>query len=111
MEINASLRRIHLHSPQPGVLANFYQKTYGLHSQKFGPNWICRAAGREFGVSEGQAGQLKYALFGFKNARDWEAFLRRTESVTRADLTDISELPEGSVGFTDPEGNRTVFCP
>ena len=110
MEINASLRRIHLHSPQPGVLANFYQKTYGLHSQKFGPNWICRAAGREFGVSEGQAGQLKYALFGFKKASDWKAFLKRTESLTRADLSDIPQLPEGSVGFTDPEGNMTVFC-
>lgn len=111
MEINAALRRVHLYSPRPQALAAFYESVYGMPARLVGDSVICRTSGREIGVSAGESCQLKYALFEFTADSDWLAFLRRTQSLPHLDLVAMPELPPGCVGFADPDGNCTVFCP
>lgn len=111
MEIDAALRRIHLCSPEPGRLAGFYEATYGMASQASDDGFICRGAGRELGVSGGEANRLKYALYAFATESGWQAFLDRTRSLPRLDVSALGALPAASVGFADPDGNRVVFCP
>lgn len=111
MEINAVLARIHLCSPAPQVLADFYARTYGMSAQPSTDGFICRTEGRELGVSPGQVNQLKYALFTIANHCDWRAFVERTRSLSRIDAATLGELPAACIAFADPEGNPIVFCP
>lgn len=111
MEIQAVLRRIHLYSPQPQAMADFYAQAYAMSITPLNDSLICRNADRELGLSRGVAHQLKYALFALTSESAWQAFLSRTQRSQHEDLSALAELPEGSVGFKDPDGNLIVFCP
>jgi catechol-2,3-dioxygenase len=107
--INATLRRVHLQSPQPKALAEFYGRAYGLRVSEHGAAYLCRADGREVGVSGGAAGRLRYALFAFAQAGDWKAFQNHTSKLSRVDAVGFPELPAGALCFPDPEGNHIAF--
>ena len=108
--INARLKRVHLQSPQPQQLAEFYGRAYALDvSQRHG-TYLCQRDGRQVAVSIGTAGQVHNVLFAFSSPADWQAFQQRTSKLPHADAARFSELPAGSLCFEDPEGHVVAFC-
>jgi catechol 2,3-dioxygenase len=104
------LKRLHLQSPQPSAMAHFYQQTFGMTCLEVDGTWRCSNKGREVLISEGQAGQLHYALFEFENAADWTLFTQQIRHMQQVNLKAFSELPQQAVGFRDPDGNCMVFA-
>ena len=110
MEIQASLQCIHLRSPQPQVLAEFYCNTYGMTLAQSGDDWVCSAPGRTVAISTGAANQLGYAQFGLHSAETWAAFTGRTLNLpSEAVPARLSSGP--ALAFKDPDGNLMVFTP
>jgi catechol 2,3-dioxygenase len=108
--INARLKRVHLQSPQPKAMAEFYAKAYALSVNEENGVYICRNNGRQALVSQGAANQVHYALFGFHTQLDWQAFQQSTRKLPRADVSRFKELPVGTICFEDPEGHNIAFC-
>ena len=103
------LKRLHLQSPQASALAHFYARAFGMTCHEVNGTWFCTHEGREVLVSEGQAGQLHYALFVIESLPEWETFTRLTHDLPKANLAAYPELPQASIGFTDPDKNCVVF--
>lgn len=110
MTIEASLRRLHLSSPAPEKLAAFYSANYGLTARETEAAWLCTAPGRALAVSHGPANQLRHALFAFGSDTAWQRFRERTASLPQVPLDAEPLLPQGAVGFRDPDGNLIVFA-
>lgn len=109
MTINAYLQRLHLLSPQPAAMADFYSTTYGLETNQ-DDSFLCKAPGREVAISTGQINQIRYALFTLDSLASWQQFLERTHHLTKIDTSAMTDLPEDSVGFRDPDGHLMVFA-
>jgi catechol 2,3-dioxygenase-like lactoylglutathione lyase family enzyme len=103
------LKRLHLQSPQASALAHFYARAFGMTCHEVNGTWFCTQEGREVLVSEGQAGQLHYALFVIESLPEWETFRRLTHDLPKANLAAYPELPEACIGFMDPDQNCVVF--
>lgn len=108
MELQADLQRIHLSTPQPLKLANFYSTTYDMAVESVGDGYLCRAPGRQVALSAGPANQLRYAHFAFHTSAAWDAFTARARDMTQA------SLPSGfkaacAISLRDPDGNQMVF--
>lgn len=111
MEIQASLQCIHLSSPQPRELAQFYCSTYGMALAQTGEDFVCSAPGRTVAVSSGPANQLKYAQFGLHSPEAWAAFAARTQGLPREALPARLAAHAQALAFKDPDGNLMVFTP
>lgn len=111
MPIQASLRWLHLQSPQPDVMASFYSQAYGMRMVKINEAFVCSGAGRTIHISAGLAKQLRYALYGFNEMRHWQAFVKRAAAVLMPDRVGLAGLPEGALSCEDPDGNLMVFTP
>jgi catechol 2,3-dioxygenase len=111
MEIQASLQCIHLSSPQPLVLAEFYSRTYGMNLAQAGDDWVCHGPERSVAVSSGPANQLKYAQFGLHSPAAWTAFASRTQGLPHEALPARLAARAQALAFRDPDGNRMVFTP
>lgn len=111
MEIQASLQCIHLCSPQPQALAEFYGRTYGMALTQNGPDFVCHGPGRSVAVSQGPANQLRYAHFGLHSADAWAAFAARTQGVPSETVPERLAAQGPALAFRDPDGNLTVFTP
>ena len=109
MRPQSHLKRLHLQSPHASMLANFYARAFGMTCHEVNGTWFCRHEGREVLVSEGQAGQLHYALFAIQNSAQWDEFTRATQDLPKANLAAYAELPHTAIGFMDPDQNRMVF--
>lgn len=105
------LKRLHLQSPQARALAQFYSKAFGMSCHEAHGTWFCRNEDREVLVSEGQAGQLHYALFAIEGSEEWAAFKLKTRALPKAHLKAYAELPDTAMGFIDPDQNCVVFVP
>ena len=108
--INARLKRVHLQTPQPQQMAEFYSRAYALTVTCHGGTYLCQAEGRQVAFSAGTAGQAHNVLFAFSSSSDWQAFQQRTSKLNRADAARFPELPTGSFCFADPEGHTIAFC-
>ena len=108
--INARVRRVHLQSPQPRAMADFYAKAYALSVGERDGVYLCQGDGRQVAVSAGAANQVHYVLLGFSEAEAWRAFQTRTASLQRVDVSRFRELPAGVICFADPEGHSIAFC-
>lgn len=111
MEIQASLQCIHLSTPQPLALAQFYSQTFGMALTQKGDDWVCTAPGRRVAFSNGAANQLKYAQFGLHDAVAWAAFVERTQALPREALPTQLAAQAQALAFKDPDGNLMVFTP
>ena len=109
MEIQASLQCIHLLSPQPQVLAQFYSRTYGMTLTPSGDDFVCNGPGRAVAVSHGPANQLKYAQFGLANTAAWAAFVARTQGQPTETVPARLATHPQALAFRDPDGNLMVF--
>lgn len=111
MEIQASLQCIHLLSPQPQALAQFYCRCFGMALTQSGENYVCTGPGRSVAVSPGPANQLGYAQFSLHGVDAWAAFAARTQGrATEALPTQLAQRTEGRA-FRDPDGNLLLFTP
>lgn len=120
--LNARLKRVHLQSPQPRQLAEFYARAYALEISERGGTYLCQNPGqcrdqgsgqtgeRQVAVSAGAANQIHYALLAFATPLDWQAFQQSTRLLPRADISRFPELPADALCFRDPEGNTLAFC-
>jgi catechol 2,3-dioxygenase-like lactoylglutathione lyase family enzyme len=109
MEIQASLQCIHLTSPQPQALADFYTRCYGMHLIVDGPDLVCQGPGRTVAVSHGAANQLLYAQFGLNGTEAWAAFAARTSGLAQEPLPQCLAAQSAALAFRDPDGNLMVF--
>ncbi len=111
MDIQASLQCIHLSTPQPAALAQFYGQTYGMVLTQVGDDWVCTAPGRTMAFSHGPANQLKYAQFGLHGAAAWAAFVERTQGLPHEALPTRLAAQSQALAFKDPDGNLMLFTP
>jgi catechol 2,3-dioxygenase len=109
MEIQASLQCIHLFSPQPQALAEFYSRSYGMALTQSGEDYVCHGPGRSVAVSLGPVNQLKYAQFGLQSPAAWDAFAARTKAVPYEAVPERLVARAQALAFRDPDGNLMVF--
>jgi catechol 2,3-dioxygenase len=109
MEIQASLQCIHLFSPQPQVLAEFYSRCYGMRLARSGDSFVCTGPGRSVALSPGPANQLRYAQFGLHGADAWAAFAARTNTVPSEAVPAPLAARAQALAFRDPDGSLMVF--
>ncbi|MDO9403202.1 MAG: VOC family protein [Polaromonas sp.] len=108
MELQASLKSIHLHSPDPAGAAHFYAQVFDMKSvNNDNQTWICHAPGRQLLFSSGPANQLNYAHFAFADPAVWQAFQFRTAVASEGAPGNLEGLP--AKAFVDPDGNRIIF--
>lgn len=109
MEIQASLQCIHLYSPQPQALADFYVRCYGMQLSPVGSDLVCQGPGRRVAISQGTANQLQYAQFGLHGSKAWDAFAARTRDQKTELLPPLLDTQLPALAFRDPDGNLIVF--
>lgn len=107
--LSAALQRLHITSPEPERLADFYARTYGMRVAQIGAVWHCAAPEREVAFSTGEANQLRYALFRLENTSAWRAFQGRVAAAPQATLPDDPALATDAIALADPDGNIIVF--
>jgi catechol 2,3-dioxygenase len=110
MPLRARLLYLHLGSPNPEGLAQFYSRVFGTTAQQRTDSWMCRGPDRCLIFSEGQANTLLSAGYAAADA----AVLRGLRTRAAAHLLDTtavdSELFEpGAIALRDPDGNRTSY--
>lgn len=110
MELGASLHHLHLTSPDPQKLADFYARTHDLQAQRLGQTWLCAAPGRMLVLSEGPANQLAYAMFAFTDAEPWAAFLAQLPAAAKVDVPALPVACVDVVAVRDPDGNTVVLA-
>jgi catechol 2,3-dioxygenase len=107
--LSAALQRLHLTSPEPDCLADFYARTYGMRVSQRDGVWHCQAPERELAVSHGAANQLRYALFRFETEAAWTAFQLRVKDLPRAPRPEDGALAPTAIALADPDRNTIVF--
>jgi len=118
--IQAHLHRLHLQSPQPERLVDFYVHTYGMRKGQV-PGLVAgegevaaafsaMAPGRQVMASKGAANQLHYFLYNLETQAAWANFVQRTAQVPKADVSAFAELPAHALAFRDPDGHCVVFA-
>lgn len=120
MTIQAHLHRLHLQSPQPERLVDFYVHTYGMRKgqvpglaagqQAVASAFSAMAPGRQVMASNGAANQLHYFLYSLETQAAWASFVQRTAQVPKADVSAFAELPANALAFRDPDGHCVVFA-
>ena len=120
MTIQAHLHRLHLQSPQPERLVDFYVHTYGMRKgqvpglvagqQAVASAFSALAPGRQVMASNGAANQLHYFLYSLETQAAWASFVQRTAQVPKADVSAFAELPAHALAFRDPDGHCVVFA-
>ena len=120
MTIQAHLHRLHLQSPQPERLVDFYVHTYGMRKgqvpglaagqQAVASAFSAMAPGRQVMASNGAANQLHYFLYSLETQAAWASFVQRTAQVPKADVSAFAELPAHALAFRDPDGHCVVFA-
>jgi catechol 2,3-dioxygenase-like lactoylglutathione lyase family enzyme len=118
--IQAHLHRLHLQSPQPERLVDFYVHTYGMRKgqvpglaagqQAVASAFSAMAPGRQVMASNGAANQLHYFLYSLETQAAWASFVQRTAQVPKADVSAFAELPAHALAFRDPDGHCVVFA-
>lgn len=110
MELGASLHHLHLTSPDPQRLADFYSRTHGMAPHADAGRWVCVAPGRTLVLSKGPANRLEYALFGFEDAGRWRAFKERVGARATAEVPPLPVHCDDALAARDPDGNLIVFA-
>lgn len=107
--LSAALQCLHITSPQPARLAEFYAKTYDMALTERGGVWHCSAPEREVAFSAGPVNQLRHALFRFETAKAWAAFQQRVSAHPKIALSGDSGLAPDALALADPDGNVIAF--
>lgn len=109
MEIGARLHHLQLHSPDPGALAGFYARAYGMAAAPREGGWHCARPGCDLLIAPGPANRLGFAAFAFGNDAAVAAY--RTRVAARIAVRENCSPLFADQGFsvTDPHGNTIAF--
>lgn len=107
--LSAALQCLHITSPQPARLAEFYARAYAMAITERDGVWHCSAPEREVAFSVGPVNQLRHALFRFETAQAWRAFQQRVSAHPRISLPGDSHLAPDALALADPDGNVIAF--
>lgn len=110
MSIGAYLHHLHLTSPDPVRMGEYYHRTHGLAPVKRGDAVIGATPGRMLMWTPGPAGRLGYALFAFHEEADWRRFQARDLGSARCELPPLGVSVSEAVAVRDPEGHCIVFA-
>ncbi len=109
MELQATLRNIHLLSPDPQAMARFYSSTYGMSMHAEDGGFTCRGPARQVQITTGTVNQLGHARFGLGNTEAWHAFAQRVQGLDHQPLPPLCEHFAKAIALRDPDGNLIVF--
>ena len=113
MKIGARLHHLHLLSPQPEALAQFYARAYDMRAEASGSAWICAAPNRRLVIAQGPVNRLAYFAFAFDNEAALDAQRRRAASHAAIGAPigpNVSPLFDArAFSVLDPHGNTVVF--
>lgn len=107
--LSAALQCLHITSPQPARLAEFYATAYGMTATEQGGVWRCRGPEREVAFSAGPVNQLRCALFRFETTAAWAAFQQRASALATAAVPAGCGLAADALAVRDPDGNLIAF--
>ncbi|HKX18552.1 MAG TPA: VOC family protein [bacterium] len=109
--VGARLDHLHLLSPQPERLVDFYQGVMGMPAERVARDvWVCTAPERALLIERGASPALRFGAYRFESP-DGLASMRR--HLTRGGIaTGPSPTPllgGDAFSFADPDGNTLVF--
>lgn len=107
--LSAALQCLHITSPQPARMAEFYAATYDMTAEEQGGVWCCRGPEREVAISLGPVNKLRYALFRFESTESWTAFQQRAAALDTVDPPADCRLAADTLAVRDPDGNLIAF--
>ena len=111
MQASAYLHHIHMNSPEPQQLAEWYGRAMDMQVDPAGDGmWLATGPARQVLFSAGEAKKLAQAGFGVRDAESLAGLRERAEEMGLA--TRPVETPlfqPGAFGVTDPDGNEIVF--
>ena len=84
MEIGARLHHLHLLSPQPEALAQFYARAYDMHIDAVDAQWICSAPNRRLVIGAGPVNRLACFAFAFADEAGLSAQRQRVAARVNA---------------------------
>lgn len=111
VEAGAYLHHIHLNSPDPAALADFYSDTMDMPlREREGEMLICRGPRRLIAISQGPANRLAHCAFACRDAAGLASIRARAgaEGLNPRDFVS-SLLQPGAFSVQDPDGNRVIF--
>lgn len=109
MEIGAVLDHIHLNSPHPRKVAEFYARHFGLTMRENDGVFICEGPGRIVAVSAGIANRLEYAAWCFDSQHALAAYRDRVPAGLRIAAPASPLLRAHDFAVRDPDGNVIAF--
>ncbi len=111
VEAGAYLHHIHLHSPNPEALAQFYSDTMDMPVvERDGDVFIVRGPRRRVLISEGPAKKLAHCAFACRDAIGLRNIQQRAAQEGLDPRTFSTPLlGPGAFVVTDPDGNQVVF--
>lgn len=111
LEVSAYLHHIHLHSPDPEALANWYGRIIRMDVQPLSDGlWLTTGPARQVLFSIGKARTLAHAGFAVRDAESLKQLRDRAEQMgvpTACAQTPLFE--PGGFYVTDPDGNQIHF--
>ncbi|MDB5409647.1 MAG: Glyoxalase/bleomycin resistance protein/dioxygenase [Rhodospirillales bacterium] len=109
-ELRASLHHLQLSSPDPEILARFYEAKLGMVPQRVGDAWVCRATDRCLIFTAGKPNGLGFAAYRVHDAAALDGLARRLRQHDVATEPSPTQLfAPGAVAFRNPDGTLMVF--
>ena len=109
MEIGARLHHLHLLSPQPEALAQFYARAYDMQVESADAQWICSAPNRRLVIGAGPVNRLAYFAFAFADEAGLSAQRQRVAARVNAGANLSPLFDARAFSVIDPHGNTVVF--
>ncbi len=109
MPIDATLARLVLTTPQPQVMAEFYQRAFAYDVQLVDATWRCEGPSRSLWLRPGPAQRLAESHFSVSDAAALDRLAARMRA---AGVERIAHGDASAKGFSvqDPDGRRLCFA-
>ncbi len=109
-ELGARLDHICIQSPEPERLARFFERGFGMQTNRLGIRWHCQAPERRVLIEAGPANKTAYFAYAFATSALLIAF--RASLAKRGVALQASPSPffdTHAFAVADPDGNLVVF--
>src|ERR1700678_4123622 len=111
LQASAYLHHLHLCSPAPQQLAEWYSSAMDMKSESLpGDLWLTTGPSRQVLFSKGDAKKLGHAGFAVRDAESLQGLRERAEQMGLTPRSVETPLFQpGAFGVTDPDGNAIFF--
>ena len=109
-ELGARLDHLCIQSPEPERLARFFERGFGMQTNRLGIRWHCQAPERRVLIEAGPANKTAYFAYAFATSALLIAF--RASLAKRGVALQASPSPffdTHAFAVADPDGNQVVF--